>query len=151
MHAYIYMPFWREAHFLQVKMHKTHQVRSTFWSWDVEKVHVVVARSTFRSQNAKNTTCSGPFYVQMWFRVAGASTLDRWNRKIASALRSTFHFWRRSRTIAIASFLCQLRKLRKSRRIASFLTLSSSKIQEVSENCCVFDVAKVKNSGSLAD
>ena len=57
-----------------------------------EKVYVVVARSTFRSQNAKNTTCSGPFYVQMWFRVAGASTLDRWNGKIASALHSTFHF-----------------------------------------------------------
>ena len=29
---------WREAHF-QVKMCKTHQVRTTFGSWDVEKVH----------------------------------------------------------------------------------------------------------------
>ena len=37
---------WREAHF-QVKMHKTHHVRTTFGSWDVEKVHAVVARSTF--------------------------------------------------------------------------------------------------------
>ena len=36
-------------------MHKTHQVRTTFGSWDVEKVHAVVARSTFRSQNAQNT------------------------------------------------------------------------------------------------
>ena len=42
-------PLWREAHF-QVKMCKTHQVRTTFGSWDVEKVHAVVARSTFRSQ-----------------------------------------------------------------------------------------------------
>ena len=41
---------WREAHF-EVKMHKTHHVRSTFGSCDVEKVHAVVARSTFRSQN----------------------------------------------------------------------------------------------------
>ena len=47
-------PLWREAHF-QVKMHKTHQVRTTFGSWDVEKVHAVVARSTFPSQNAQNT------------------------------------------------------------------------------------------------
>ena len=34
---------------------------------------------------------------------------------------------------------CQLRKLRKSRRIASFLTLSSKEIEEVSQNCRVFD------------
>ena len=43
-------PLWREAHF-QVKMYKTHQCRTTFGSWDVEKVHAVVARSTFASQN----------------------------------------------------------------------------------------------------
>ena len=42
-------PLWREAHF-QVKMYKTHQVRTTFGSCDVEKVHAVVARSTFPSQ-----------------------------------------------------------------------------------------------------
>ena len=43
---------WREAHF-QVKMYKTHHVRTTFGSCDVEKVHAVVARSTFPSQNIK--------------------------------------------------------------------------------------------------
>ena len=42
---------WRAAHF-QVKMYKTLGVRTT---WDVEKVHAVVARSTFPSQNVKNT------------------------------------------------------------------------------------------------
>ena len=54
-------PLWREAHF-QVKMYKTHQVRTTFGSWDVEKVHAVVARSTFPSQNVQNTTCSHHFW-----------------------------------------------------------------------------------------
>ena len=39
--------------------------------------------------------------------------------------------------------------MRMSRRIASFLTLSSSKIEEVSLNCCVFDVVKFKNWGNL--
>ena len=39
-------PLWREAHF-QAKMYKTPGSRSTFGSWDVEKVHAVVARSTF--------------------------------------------------------------------------------------------------------
>ena len=52
---------WREAHF-DVKMYKTHQVRTTFGSWDVEKVHAVVARSTFGSQNAQNTPVSDHFW-----------------------------------------------------------------------------------------
>ena len=54
-------PLWREAHF-QVKMYKTHQVRTTFGSWHVEKVHAVVARSTFRSQNVQNTSASDHFW-----------------------------------------------------------------------------------------
>ena len=45
-------PLWREAHF-QVKMYKTPPVRATFAGSDVEKVHAVVARSTFPSQNVK--------------------------------------------------------------------------------------------------
>ena len=53
---------WREAHF-QVKMYKTHQVRTTFGSWDVEKVHAVVARSTFPSQNVQNTRGSDHFQM----------------------------------------------------------------------------------------
>ena len=52
-------PLWREAHF-EVKMYKTPQRRTTFGSCDVEKVHAVVARSTFRSQNVQNTPCSRP-------------------------------------------------------------------------------------------
>ena len=54
-------PLWREAHF-QVKMYKAPHVRATFGGSDVEKVHVFVARSTFRSQNAQNTTCSRHFW-----------------------------------------------------------------------------------------
>ena len=53
-------PLWHEAHF-QVKMHKARHSRTTFGSWDVEKVHAVVARSTFPSQKCQNTTCSDHF------------------------------------------------------------------------------------------
>ena len=45
-------PLWREAH-VQVKMYKAHQRRTTFGSWDVEKVHALVARSGFPSQTCK--------------------------------------------------------------------------------------------------
>ena len=52
----------------------------------------------------------------------------------------------------IASFLTLLSsKIEKSRRTASFWMLSSSKIEEVSQNCFVFDVVKFKNEGSLAE
>ena len=259
-------PLWREAHF-EVKMYKAHQGRTTFGSWDVEKVHAIVVRSTFASEKAQNTPGSDHFWklrcrksarrcgakhiskskvqktdgygalldVQMCFRVAGArdcapcqkwakregfvafpktmagrgtfeedlqrcvfrgrhstrdmfirdvrrsgrwfpergcilehqifrfaemilrdrcntsydlaslfrggrNTFDRWTGKIAkrigtrlSALHSTFHFWR------------------KSRRIALFLMLSSSKIEDVSQNCFVLDVVQFKKWRSLAE
>ena len=54
-------PLWREANF-QVKMCKTPHVRTTFGSCDVEKVHAVVARSTFPSQNVQNTPASDHFW-----------------------------------------------------------------------------------------
>ena len=54
-------PLWREAHF-QVKVYKAHHSRTTFGSSDVEKVHAVVARSTFRSEHVKNTRGSDHFW-----------------------------------------------------------------------------------------
>ena len=54
-------PLWREAHF-EVKMYKTHHARATFGSSDVKKVHAVVARSTFRSENVQNTRGSDHFW-----------------------------------------------------------------------------------------
>ena len=114
-------PLWREADF-QVKMHKTHQCRTTFGSWDVKKVHAVVARSTFRSQNVQNTP--GPdhfwklrcrksarrahFQVKMYETPQLRITFGSWDVEKAHAVvaRSTFpsqniqnttcshHFWR---------------------------------------------------------
>ena len=56
-----FTPLWREAH-VEVKMYKTHQVRTTFGSCDVDKVHAAVARSRLRSQNAQKTTYSRQFW-----------------------------------------------------------------------------------------
>ena len=85
-------PLRREAHF-QVKMCKTHQVRSTFGSWDVA---VMILRDR----------CSTLYELASLFR-GKRNTLNRWNRKIAtrigtrpSALFSTFHVWRKSCRIA---------------------------------------------------
>ena len=51
-------PLWREAHFEVKTLH----VRATFGGSDVEKVHAVVARSTFRSENVQNTRGSSHFW-----------------------------------------------------------------------------------------
>ena len=53
-------PLWREPH-VQVKRLNAFHVRGTFWSCDVEKVHAVVARSTFRRQSVK-TDVFGPLF-----------------------------------------------------------------------------------------
>ena len=59
-------PLWREAHF-EVKSVKNWRSRTTFGSCDVEKVHAVVVRSTFPSQNVQNTPGSDHFW-KLWCR-----------------------------------------------------------------------------------
>ena len=73
-------PLWREAHF-EVKMYKTPQVRTTFGSWDVEKVHAVVPRSTFRSENVQNTSGPDHFWklrCRKSARRCGAKHISKW-------------------------------------------------------------------------
>ena len=87
-------PLWREAHF-QVKMLKTHQVRTTFGSWDVEKVHAVVARSTFPSQNVKNTPGPDHFWkLRCWksARSCGAKHISKSKVKSVKNWRSRTTF-----------------------------------------------------------
>ena len=62
-------PLWREAHF-EVKMYKTLHSRSTFWSWDVEKLHAAVARSTFASENVQNISVSDHFLKLRCWKIA---------------------------------------------------------------------------------
>ena len=85
-------PLWREAHF-QAKMYKTHHSRTTFGSWDVEKVHAVVARSTFPSQNVKSTrgTTFGGSDLEKKHTVVARSTF--WSQNVQNT-RGSDHFWR---------------------------------------------------------
>ena len=91
---------WKSArrcgakHISKLKMHKTHHSRTTFGSSDVEKVHAVVARSTFRSQNVQNTpapTTFGSWDVEKVHAVVARSTL---RSKNVQNTRSSDHFWR---------------------------------------------------------
>ena len=75
-------PLWREAHF-QVKMYKTHTWSDHFWKLHVEKVHAVVARSTFPSQKCYKThhsrTTFGRCDVEKVSRRCGAKHISKSN------------------------------------------------------------------------
>ena len=86
-------PLRREAHF-EVKMYKTPHVRTTFGSWDVEKVHAVVARSTFRSQNVQNTTCSDRFWKLRCGKSAHRCGAKHISKSKCENTRGSDHFWR---------------------------------------------------------
>ena len=78
-------PLWREAHF-QVKMYKAHHSRTTFGSCHVEKVHAVVARSTFPSQNVQST----PFSDHFW-KLPCRKSARCWGAKHISKSKCTEH------------------------------------------------------------
>ena len=89
-------PLWREAHF-QVKMYKAHHSRTTFLAaWDVEKVHAVAARSTFRSQNVQNTPGSDHFWqlrCRKSARRCGAKHISKSKCTKPHQVRTTFGSW----------------------------------------------------------
>ena len=73
-------PLWQEARF-EVKMLKNWHAQTAFWSWDVEKLHAVVARSTFPSQNVQNTACSDHFLKLRCWKIArrcGEKRIFKW-------------------------------------------------------------------------
>ena len=91
-------PLWREAHFqmFQVKLYKATQYWTTFGSWDVEKVHAVVARSRFPSQNAQNTSALGALLrVATWKKCTPLWHEAHFEVKMLKApgLRTTFGRW----------------------------------------------------------
>ena len=84
-------PLWSEARF-QVKMYKAHHSWTTFGSWHVEKVHAVMERSAFPSQNVQSTPFLDHFW-KLWCRKSvprcGAKHSQKCNK-----LRGTEHFWK---------------------------------------------------------
>ena len=118
-------PLWHEAHF-QAKTHKTpgsdhfwklrcrksarrcgakhtskskfktHHARTTFGSWDVEKVHALVTRSTFRSQNAQNAPGPDHFWklrCRKSARPCGAKHISKSKCTKRTRARTTFGSW----------------------------------------------------------
>ena len=149
-------PLWPEAHF-QVKMYKTHQLRTTFGSCDVEKVHAVVARSTFPSQNVQNTPWSDHFWkLRCWksARRCGAKHIFKWkctkHHMVGPLLevqmsKKCTPLWRE------AHFQVKMYKTHHSRT-----TFGRCDVEKVSKKCTPlwreahFEVKRVKNWGFWA-
>ena len=112
-------PLWREAHF-EVKMLKTLHVRTTFRRSDV----VSRGRHNTRDKLCTQLSIFEASLAELLV-VFDVVNFKNWGR-LAELLRFR---------------CCQLRKLGKSCRIASFLTLSSSKVEEVSQDCFDFKLA----------
>jgi len=109
--------------------------------------------------------CSTSYNLSSIFR-GGRSTLDRlewknrkthWYEAVSAALNLrclkdvsqncfVFDVVKNSRSLAelLRFGCCSVQKMKKSRRLASFLMLSNSKIQEVSQNYFVLDVVQFK-------
>ena len=167
-------PLWREAH-VQIKRWKNWQVRSTFGSWDVEKVHAVVPRSTSRSQNVGKHQGFGPLLdVQMSFHVAGARDCapgQKWAKhkgfvafpKTMAGVGADFlrevAFWSIKFQVCCDDFAWQVqhfvwrgitfRGRRNTLDRWSGKIISSALnfpfLKEVSQNCFVFDVVNFQN------
>ena len=88
-------PLWRKAHW-EVKMYKTRQFRSTFWSSDVEKLYAALAKSTFGSQNVKNCSPRGTFWssdVEKLHAAVARSTFRSQNVKRRRFSEHFLRFW----------------------------------------------------------
>ena len=123
-------PLWHEAHF-QVKMLETLPFRSTFGSWDVEKVHATVARSTIPSQNIKQTVSDHFLEVvrlkkcRPWWHKAHSqvtsiknwrsqTTFGRWDVEKVDAVvaRSTFRS-EKCQKLSVSEHFWKLRKRKR--------------------------------------
>ena len=149
-------PLWCEAHF-QVKMYKTHHGRTTFWSCDVEKVHAVVARSTFPSQNVQNTPGPDHFLklrCRKSARRCGAKHISKWKCTKHTILGPLFE-------VAMSKKLTPLWReahfqVKSVKNWRSRTTFWRSDVEKVSKKCTPlwreahFEVKSVKNWGFWA-
>ena len=122
-------PLWREAHF-QVKMLKKRYSLSAFGSWAVEKVHAVVARSTFSSQNAENYLMLGALLeVELLKKCRRCGAKHIFKSKCVSHAGGTFGSW------AVEKVLSLWRDAFSSQNARKYLMLGALLEVELLKKC----------------
>ena len=123
------------------------------WRWFPERGCILEYQMCRFAKMILRDRCSTWYDLASIFR-GRRSTLDRKNRKTHwyESVSSALNFPFLKEVSQNSRFWClALRKMRKSRRIASFRMLSSSKNEDVSQNCSVLDVLMFKHYRSLAE
>ena len=149
-------PLWREVDF-EVKMYKTHQLRTTFTSCDVEKVHAVVARSTFPSQNVQHTRGADHF----WQLRCRKSAHRRGAKHISKSKCTKHHMFapllevQMSFRVAGARDCAPCQKWQKREGFVAFLpsclNMRTSKTEQVCETSSFFELDHIRNEAILRD
>ena len=174
-------PLWREAHF-KVKSVKNSRSRTVFGSWHVEKVHAVVARSTFPSQKCKNLRVRSTFGrsdVVLRGTRKGLCTLSNVSKTRGFVAVSKtiswegLHFGASDLQVCWDDFAWQVQHFVwpgitsswqaryfsqvewKNHKMHCYEAVSSPLnflfLKDVSQNCFVFEVVNFENWGSLAE
>ena len=86
-------PLWREADF-EVSQKAINTSRSTFEISDVQKVYIVVAQNTFRSQSVKNWRVRSTFGSWDVGKVHGVVARRTFRNQIAQNTSASEQFWR---------------------------------------------------------
>ena len=85
---------WKSARRCGAKHMWKKKFQSTFGSWDVEKVHALVGRSTFWSENVQNTPCSEHFWKLRWWKSARPCGAKHMSSQKCKKLAVSEHFLR---------------------------------------------------------
>ena len=129
-------PLWREAH-LQVKMLKNWQCRTTFWSSDVGKLHAVVARSTFASENVEKLTVSDYFLQFRCRKIAPLWREAYFQVKMSKARQLRTTFWIsdvKNLHATVARSTCVSQKVQNTCVLAHFLNFRCRKISQLASS-----------------
>ena len=131
-------PLWREARF-EVKMNKRPQCRNR--SCDVEKVHTVVARSTFRMQKVQHPRAGPLFDVAM----SKKCTENRHGALLQVVVsKKCTPLWREVQNTSVSDHFWKLRCRKSARRCgANHMSNQNEQNTSVSEHFWKGDVEKV--------
>ena len=116
-------PLRREAHF-EVKMYKAHQARTTFGSWDVEKVHAVCGAKHISKWKCTRHYMFAPLLeVQMSKKCTPLWREAHFEVNMYKTLRGSDHFWRFRCRFAASLHYTTLRYITPHSTILHYITL----------------------------
>ena len=135
-----------ETRILQVKMYKTRQLRSTFWSWDVQKLHAAVAKRAFcKSKCTKHVMLRSTFWSWDVEKLHAAVAKRTFASENVQNTSCSEHFLKlRCRKIARRCGETRISQLKMLKNWRSRSTFWSSDVQKLPRRCGETHICKWK-------